>query len=137
MGHSADQLPGQPTGLLLLQPWAAAVVRHRIDVLQQVTASRQLEHQVGALAVLVGLIQLHLPDPHPPAITLRRGCLVHGIGVSERGWASSIMVPCGEGGGWGAGSRHGEGWLQGMGRMRMGYVGVSAHHIQVLVGSIE
>lgn len=36
---------------------------------------------------------------------------MYGIGVLERGWVLSIMVLCGEGGGWGAGSRYGEGWL--------------------------
>lgn len=63
VGHRADQLPEQPSGLFLLQPWATSEVGHCVDMLQQVASSCQLQYQVGALAVLVGLIQLDLANP--------------------------------------------------------------------------
>ena len=65
MRHGTDQLPQQPAGLLLLQSRAAAVSGHGVDVLQQVAAGHQLQHQVGVPAVREGLIQLHLPGPTP------------------------------------------------------------------------
>lgn len=109
VGHGTDQLPEQPTGLLLFQPWVAAVARHGVDVLQQVPAGRQLQHQVGALAVVVGLIELHLPEPVPSLPSPKEGlsgALEQGLrmglgpkhqgpwwerGCSWAGWARAVL----------------------------------------------
>lgn len=135
VGHGTDELPEQSAGLLLIQPRAAAAFRHPVDVFQQVAAGCQLQHQVGVLAVPVGLIQPHLPGPHPPAVT--QGGAVRCIGSGSRDGAE----PQAEGSrveeGVGLGSWKGEGCQRGMGRTGTGWVGASAYHIQVLIGSIE